>query len=139
MADLPTSIHLTVVTQERKVLEADVEEVELPGSDGYLGVLPGHTPLLAMLKIGVLSYRQSGRDQAMAIKWGFAEVLPDRVIVLAQGATPAEEIDPAKAEALRQEALRELALLTSSDSSFASVEAKLQESLAMLQVSSRGH
>ncbi len=139
MADLPTSLHLTVVTQERKVLEADVDEVELPGSDGYLGVLPGHTPLLAMLKIGVLSYRQSGQQRAMAIRWGFAEVLPDRVIVLAQRATVAEEIDAAKAEATRQEAVRELASLTSSDDGFAEVEARLHESLAMIQVSSRGH
>ena len=134
MADLPTKLNLTVVTRERKILEAQADEVVLPGTDGELGILPGHTPLLAMLRIGQLRYREGTTVEKMVISWGFAEVLPDRVIVLAQRGTLATEMDPAKAEEERRMAERELSDLSSHDPEFAIVEARLEESIAIINV-----
>src|SRR5713226_6185629 len=97
---LPDSLSLEVVTPERSLIaEAGVVEVQLPGSDGYLGILPGHAPLLTELGMGELSYRK-GRDTYSAVViHGFAEVLPDRVIILAETAERAEEIDAERARA----------------------------------------
>lgn len=134
MAELPKRLHLTVVTRERKVLEAECDEVVLPGTDGYLGILPGHTPLLAMLRIGVLTYRSGASEQRMVLSWGFAEVLPGRVIVLAENAYLPDEIDASAAERQRLEAERELLSLASHDPAFAAVEAKLEESIAQRSV-----
>ncbi len=134
MADLPTKIHLTVVTRERKIVDAEVDEVILPASDGELGVLPGHTPLLATLRIGPLRYRSGSRAERLVISWGFAEVLPDRVIVLAERGFLPTEIDRTEAERERLAAERELAALSSHDPEFARVEARLEESIAMLTV-----
>jgi F-type H+-transporting ATPase subunit epsilon len=134
MADLPTKINLTVVTRERKIVDASVDEVILPASDGELGVLPGHTPLLATLRIGPLRYRSGSRVERLVISWGFAEVLPDRVIVLAERGFLPTEIDRAEAERDRIAAEREIADLSSHDPEFARVEARLEESIAMLTV-----
>ena len=134
MAEIPAKIHLVVVTRERKIVETDVDEVVLPGLDGELGVLPGHTPLLAMLKIGQMRYRNGNTMERLVISWGFAEVLPDRVIVLAERGIRAEEIDPAAAERERAEAERELAYLSSHDPEFAVVEGRLEESVALINV-----
>ena len=137
MADvppLPKSLSLTVVTRERKILENEVEEVVLPGSDGELGILPGHTPLLAMLRVGQLRFRAAGKDERLVISWGFAEVLPDRVIVLAERGFLPEEIDQARAEEQRRDAEREIAYLSSHDPEFAIVEGKLEESIAMISI-----
>ena len=134
MADLPTKINLTVVTRERKIVDAQVDEVILPASDGELGVLPGHTPLLATLRIGPLRYRSGSRVERLVISWGFAEVLPDRVIVLAERGFLPTEIDRAEAERERIAAEREIADLSSHDPEFARVEARLEESIAMLTV-----
>ena len=84
MADLPTKINLTIVTRERKIIDVEVDEVEMPASDGEIGVLPGHTPLLTTLRIGQMRYRIGTTFHRLVISWGFAEVLPDRVIVLAK-------------------------------------------------------
>jgi F-type H+-transporting ATPase subunit epsilon len=135
MADtLPTKIALTVVTRERKFIEIDVDEVVLPASDGEIGVLPGHTPLLTTLRIGVLRYRAGSTVERIVISWGFAEVLPDRVIVLAERGVLPEEIDVAAAEAERIEAEKELAYLSSHDPEFAIVEGRLEESVALINV-----
>jgi len=135
MADgLPTKISLTVVTRERKILDVEVDEVVLPGYEGELGILPGHTPLLAMLRIGELRYRAGNTVERLVISWGFAEVLPDRVIVLAERGILASEIDPAAAERERAEAERELAYLSSHDPEFAAVEGRLEESVAMINL-----
>ena len=134
MADLPTKIHLTVVTRERKIVDTEVDEVILPASDGELGVLPGHTPLLATLRIGPLRYRSGSRIDRLVISWGFAEVLPDRVIVLAERGFLPTEIDRAEAERERVAAEKEIADLSSHDPEFARVEARLEESIAMLTV-----
>ena len=134
MADLPTKIKLTVVTRERKIVDATVDEVILPGSDGELGILPGHTPLLALLKIGQLRYRIGTTVNRLVISWGFAEVLPDRVIVLAERGFLPDEIDRAAAEQERIAAEKELAYLSSQDPEFAIVEARLEESIAMINL-----
>ena len=139
MAELPNKINLTVVTRERKVLDVVVDEVVLPGADGELGVLPGHTPLLAMLRIGQLRYRVGNTIERLVISWGFAEVLPDRVIVLAERGFLPSEIDFAAAEQNRREAEKEIALLSSHDPDFAVAEARLEESIAMISISSRSH
>jgi F-type H+-transporting ATPase subunit epsilon len=113
-----------------------VVEVVIPGCVGYFGVLPGHTPLLAELAVGELWYRQGQEKTYLAIAFGFAEVLPDRVTVLAQIAEKAEEIDPARAEEAKKRAesrLREPA----TDVDYDRARAALQKSLARLQVVSR--
>ena len=137
MADIPpipSKITLTVVTRERKILEEEVDEVELPAFNGEIGILPGHTPLLALLKIGQMRYRVGGKVEKLVISWGFAEVLPDRVIVLAERGFLPDEIDMAKAEEQRREAEREIADLSSHDPEFAVVEGRLEESVAMINI-----
>ena len=134
MADLPTKIHLNVVTRERKIIDTEVDEVILPASDGEIGVLPGHTPLLATLRIGQLRYRTGTRVERLVISWGFAEVLPDRVIVLAEKGFLPTEIDRAAAEQERLIAEKEIADLSSHDPEFAIVEARLEESIAMINL-----
>ena len=81
-------IHLEIVTPERMLVREDVDEVVVPGEDGYLGVLPGHTPLLATLRTGDLWYRKGGEKTHVQIAGGFAEVLPDRVTILAEVGSP---------------------------------------------------
>ncbi|HXG59489.1 MAG TPA: ATP synthase F1 subunit epsilon [Thermoanaerobaculia bacterium] len=135
MADqLPNKLQLTVVTRERKIIDAQVDEVVLPGREGELGILPGHTPLLAMLRIGVLRYRTGSALNRLVISWGFAEVLPDRVIVLAERGMLPEEVDPAAAEKDRIEAEKELAILSSHDPEFAIAEARVEEAVAMINL-----
>src|SRR5947209_7541329 len=134
MADLPTKINLTIVTRERKIVDVTVDEVVLPASDGEIGVLPGHTPLLTTLRIGLLRYRSGATVHRLVLSWGFAEVLPDRVIVMAETARLPQEIDAAAAEQERAEAERALADLSSHDPEFAVVEARLEEAVSMIDL-----
>jgi F-type H+-transporting ATPase subunit epsilon len=98
-------IHLEVVTPERKVFEAEVDRVEVPGLDGELGILPGHTELVSQLKpAGLLSYHIGDETGQMAISAGFVEVNPDKVIILADRAARPEDIDLARALALKEHA-----------------------------------
>src|SRR5262245_35545178 len=108
---LPDSIELIIVTPERQLLRESVVEVNLLGANGQLGVLPGHAPLISELAIGELTYRtKSGTDSShLAILSGFAEVLGDRVTVLAETAERAEEIDIARAEEAKKRAEQRLA------------------------------
>jgi F-type H+-transporting ATPase subunit epsilon len=106
---LPDALTLEVVTPERAVVRESVAEVQLPGRAGYLGILPGHTPLLTELATGALSYRQGAQTRRLAVSGGFAEVLPDRVIVLADAAERAEDIDAARARAALAAAEKQLA------------------------------
>jgi F-type H+-transporting ATPase subunit epsilon len=134
MADLPNKLNLTVVTRDRKIIDVAVDEVVLPGSDGEIGILPGHTPLLASLRIGQFRYRVGNTMYRMVLTWGFAEVLPDRVIVLAENARLPEEIDPAAAAADRAAAEKDIADLSSHDPEFAMAEAKLEQAMAELDL-----
>jgi len=136
LPSLPTSIELNIVTPDRGLVREHVDEVEIPGSQGYFGVLPGHTPMLAELAVGELWYRQGQEKTFLAIAYGFAEVLPDRVTVLAQIAERAEDIDPARAEDARKRAEDRLQQ-AAKDVDYNRARAALQKSLARLQVSSR--
>jgi F-type H+-transporting ATPase subunit epsilon len=100
---------LEVVTPEREIVRESVAEVQLPALSGYLGILPGHTPLLTELGIGPLIYKKNSESAYIAIIGGFAEVLPERVTVLAQAAERSEEIDAGRARADLAEAERQLA------------------------------
>ena len=132
---LPESIELVVVTPEKQVLRQNAKEVQLPGADGYLGVLPGHAPLITELGIGELSYHDmNGKEsEHLAIIRGFAEVLGDRVTVLAETAEFAEEIDIARAEAAKARAEKRLA---SGDANidWDRVSVSLQRALIRIQV-----
>ncbi len=133
---LPTHLDLQIVTPDRLVVRERVDEVEIPGSEGYFGVLPGHTPLLASLGIGELWYRKGGERTYVAIAYGFAEVLPDGVTILAQLAERADEIDPERAEAARTRAEGRLAM-PRPDVDYERARIALAKSLSRLQVSSR--
>ena len=128
-------IHLTVVTPERKLVDRQVDEVILPGSEGYLGVLPGHAPLLTSLKVGQISYRQEGRMHQVAVAWGFAEILPDRVSVLADIAERAEDIDSERARKARDRAEERLRKGTDVDWDRARVS--LEKAITRLQVAGK--
>jgi F-type H+-transporting ATPase subunit epsilon len=105
---LPTKIKLDVVTPDRHLLSEVVDEVTLPGSEGYLGILPGHLPLLTTLGIGVMSYHKGTAKFIFSVSGGFVEVLPDRVIVMADTLERPEEIDVARAQASKDRAEKEL-------------------------------
>ena len=135
MMALPTSIDLQIVTPERMLVHEQVDEVEVPGVSGYFGVLPGHTPLLAALSVGELWYRKGQDKTYLSIAHGFAEVLPDRVTILAQLAEHAEEIDVERAEAARKRAAEWLD--QKSDVDFERARVALTKSMTRLQVSSR--
>jgi F-type H+-transporting ATPase subunit epsilon len=105
---IPPHLTLEIVTPERPIAREQVDEVEIPGARGYFGVLPGHTPLLAALHVGRLWYRKGQARTYLAVAFGFAEVLPDRVTILAQTAERAEDIDVPRAEAARDRALARL-------------------------------
>ena len=98
---LPSHLTLEIVTPDRPLAVETVDEVEIPGAEGYLGILPGHTPLLVALQVGALRYRKGDEETFLSVAFGFAEVTPDRVRVLADTAERAEEIDIRRAEARR--------------------------------------
>jgi F-type H+-transporting ATPase subunit epsilon len=106
---LPESIELQIVTPERHVLQETVQSVEIPGKEGYLGVLPGHAPLITELGVGILAYRKGSENRFLTVINGYAEVLPDRVIVLAEISERAEEIDVGRSRAAHDRAQAELA------------------------------
>jgi F-type H+-transporting ATPase subunit epsilon len=101
-------MQLEIVTPERLVVNEAVEYIESPGKTGYLGVLPGHAPLISELAAGELTYRTGNQTKRVAVAWGFAEVLQTKVTVLAETAEKAEEIDTARAEAAKKKAEAEL-------------------------------
>ena len=106
---LPEAIELQIVTPQRHVLQETVQSVEIPGKEGYLGVLPGHAPLITELGVGILAYRKGSENRFLTIINGYAEVLPDRVIILAEVSERAEEIDVARSRAAQDRAQAELA------------------------------
>ena len=133
---LPTHIELQIVTPDRLIVEDQVDEVEVPGSEGYFGVLPGHTPMLAALAVGELWYRKGQEKTYLSIAFGFAEVLPDRVTILARLAERAEEIDAERAETARRRAEERLAQ-PKSDLDYERARVALTKALVRLQVSGR--
>jgi F-type H+-transporting ATPase subunit epsilon len=132
---LPTSIELQIVTPDKLLVREQVDEVEIPGSEGYFGVLPGHTPMLASLSVGEMWYRKGPEKTYLSLAYGFAEVLPDRVTILAQLAERAEDIDIARAEEAKRRA--EGLLAQAKDVDYERARTALMKSLARLQVASR--
>jgi F-type H+-transporting ATPase subunit epsilon len=139
---LPESIELVIVTPERQLLRESVAEVTLPGAGGCLGVLPGHAPLITELGIGELTYRAKNASEParLAIISGFAEVLGDRVTVLAETAERPEEIDVARAEEAKKRAEQRLASAASDPNvDWGRAAIALQRSLIRIQVARKRH
>jgi F-type H+-transporting ATPase subunit epsilon len=132
----PTKLALEIVTPDRALVSVQVDEVVLPGSEGYFGVLPGHSPLLASLKVGELWYRVGQEKYYLAVAFGFAEILPDHLTVLARIAEKAEDIDVARAEAARKRAEERVAN-PRADMDFERARVALMKALIRLQVASR--
>jgi F-type H+-transporting ATPase subunit epsilon len=105
MAD---TFQLEIVTPEKKVVETRAEEAQIPGKNGYLGILPGHAPLVTELAVGEIIYRQDANEQRLAVAWGFAEVLPDKVTILAETAERPSEIDVERARKAKERAEQRL-------------------------------
>ena len=132
---LPSHLTLEIVTPDRPLAVETVDEVEIPGAEGYLGILPGHTPLLVALQVGALRYRKGDEETFLSVAFGFAEVTPDRVRVLADTAERAEEIDIRRAEAAVERAREHLARAVDVD--FERARIALLKSMARLQVATR--
>lgn len=132
---LPDKIELEVVTPARLVLHETVHSIELPGAEGYLGILPGHAALITELGIGVLGYRTNGETHYLTVMHGYAEVLPGRVIVLAEFSERPEEIDIKRAQEAHNRALHNLGR---ADADWDRANLALQRSLARLQAAGKG-
>jgi len=101
---MPDTFQLEIVTPEKLVVKEAVEEAQIPGLDGYLGILPGHAPLISELGVGVITYRAGGTTKTLSVAWGFAEVLQDKVTILAETVERPEEIDVARAQQAKERA-----------------------------------
>lgn len=134
---IPKTLLLEVVTPTRMVVREDVDEVVVPGSQGYFGVLGGHLPFMSTLKIGELAYRKNGRWRYLALRWGYVEVLPETVIVLAETAERAEEIDVARAERARDRALEQMTRWGEEGVDISEVEAALAGAMTRIEVATR--
>jgi len=133
---LPEKIQLDIVTPERGVVSEAVDELILPGSEGYLGIRPGHAPLLTALGVGAIEYRNGKDVFYLAVSWGFAEILPDRVAILAETAEKASEIDVDRARRARERAEDRLKR-PDPDTDFRRAQVALQKALIRLQVAAR--
>jgi len=141
MAELGrTSFQLEVVTPERLVVSDEVTELVAPGSEGYFGVLPGHIPFITTLSIGELTYWRGRDERHLAVTWGYVEVLGEKVIVLAETAERAEEIDAERARKARERAEGRLKEWVDGSAAIdeARAEAALRRALARLDVATRG-
>ncbi|MFQ5777916.1 MAG: F0F1 ATP synthase subunit epsilon [Terriglobia bacterium] len=134
---MPDTIELQVVTAQRQLVREAVDEVQVPGRDGYLGILPGHAPLLSELQAGELSYRKGTQRSFLSVFWGFVEVLSDRVTVLAETAERAEEIDLNRAREAQRRAEQRLAHPDDSALDLARAQAALQRALIRMQVAGK--
>jgi F-type H+-transporting ATPase subunit epsilon len=126
-------LQLEFVTPDRAIVLQEVDEVEIPGEEGYFGVLPGHAPLLAALQPGTLWYRVGGERHYAFVSGGFAEVLPDRVSILAPVAERAEDIDRQRAEAAKRRAEERLAR-PMPDADFERARIALLKAISRLQI-----
>jgi F-type H+-transporting ATPase subunit epsilon len=135
---IPSTLRLEFVTPERAIVHDEVDEVQLPGEEGFLGILPGHTPMLVALKVGEMWYRKGTETTHGFIGFGFAEILPDRVTILARIAEKADEIDSKRAEAAKRRAEERMAEVTRSGASemdYERARIALLRAISRLQVS----
>jgi F-type H+-transporting ATPase subunit epsilon len=98
------TFELEIVTPEKLVVKDVAEEIQIPGKNGYLGILPGHAPLITELSVGEITYKSAGVTYSLSVAWGFAEVLTNKVTILAESAERPEEIDVPRAQAAKQRA-----------------------------------
>jgi F-type H+-transporting ATPase subunit epsilon len=138
MATEQNTIELQVVTPERHVLSEDVESVEMPGKDGYLGILPGHAPLLTEMGIGILTYRKGSETRSLTVMSGYAEVLPDRVVVLAEAAERADEIDRSRAQAALDRAKANMPGATATEADWDAANAAIARATVRLDAATKG-
>jgi F-type H+-transporting ATPase subunit epsilon len=129
-------MQLTIVTPERSLVSEQVDEIQIPGAGGYLGVLPGHAPLFTELQVGELSYRKGSNWTSLAVAWGFAEVLPDQVRVLAETAERAHEIDLERALKAKERAEQRLTR-GGDDVDYDRARIALQRALIRIQVAQK--
>jgi F-type H+-transporting ATPase subunit epsilon len=104
---MPDTFKIEIVTPEKMVVKDEAEEMQIPGKNGYLGILPGHAPLITELAVGEITYRKGGSTQYLSVAWGFAEVLPDKVTILAETAERPDEINVSRAQEAKQRAEEE--------------------------------
>ena len=139
MSLLPETFELQIVTPERLIVREEAHEAQVPAKNGYLGILPGHAPLLSELMVGEVSYRRGATWAYLAVARGFVEVLPTRVIVLAETAERAEEINVERATAAHQRAQERLARASQDPSiDINRAQVALQRALIRLQVARKG-
>ncbi|MFN8629602.1 MAG: F0F1 ATP synthase subunit epsilon [Chloroflexota bacterium] len=131
------TLHLEIVTPERLAYSDDVDMVLVPGIEGELGILPHHTPLVSLLGLGELKIRKDGQEESFAIAGGFLQVRPDKVVVMAETASMASEIDLEKAQEARKEAQRALESGFHEGSDLSAARAALQQSLLQIRVAER--
>ena len=136
MGDGP--IDLTIVTPERSVVHERVDELEIPGREGYFGVLPGHAPLFSELKIGEVGYRKGNQWTFLAVAWGFVEVQPDQVRILAESAERANEIDMQRAQRAKERAEQRLTR-TGDDIDYDRARISLERAVIRIQVAGKSH
>lgn len=132
-------LHLQIVTPERLAYEDDVDMVLVPGIDGELGILPHHTPLVSLLGVGELTIRKSGSEETFAIAGGFLQVRPDKVVVMAETADLASEIDLETAQRARADAERALESGRGDGADLSAARAELQRALVRIRVAERRH
>jgi F-type H+-transporting ATPase subunit epsilon len=132
-------LQLEIVTPERQVFSDTVDSVQVPGSEGELGVLPHHAPLVSTLGVGELRFRKDGSEESFAIVGGFLQVRPDKVVVLAETADLASDIDLERAQEARREAERALESGFHEAADLAAARAQLQQALLRIRVAERRH
>jgi F-type H+-transporting ATPase subunit epsilon len=133
---MPDTFQLEIVTPEKMVIRDSAEEAQIPGENGYLGILPGHAPLITELGAGEISYRLGGQSHRFAMAWGFAEILPDHVTVLAETVERADEIDVPRAQqslARAEESLKS----AQSEEDFTQANSMLRVAQARLEVAQK--
>jgi F-type H+-transporting ATPase subunit epsilon len=131
------TFRLRIVTPYREVVMEDVNEAQIPGKEGYLGILPLHAPLISELKVGEITYRRGREATHLAVSGGFVEVLPDQVTILAETAERAGEIDVARAQAAREQA-EKLLRAAHPDTDLDQATIALERALIRLQVAAKG-
>jgi F-type H+-transporting ATPase subunit epsilon len=130
------TFQLEIVTPEKMVVKDVVEEMQIPGKNGYLGILPGHAPLITELAVGEISYRKGGQTYYLSVAWGFAEVLQDKVTILAETAEKPQEINVKRAQESKQKA--EEALKTGkTEDDFTRAEDALKRAETRLEVAEK--
>lgn len=133
---MPDTFQLEIVTPEKLVVRDAAEEVHIPGKNGYIGVLPGHAPLITELGAGEINYRVGGETRRFALAWGFAEVLPDRVTVLAETVERSDEIDISRAQQSLTRAHESLQA-AQNEEDYTEANAKIQRAQARLEVAQK--